>query len=1110
MKPGRSVATAAGIALALGVVIFAVRVARHYPAFRIETGRFKITRLDPATRSRLETLHDHVFLTCFLSPPERMPSQMRGMGRELDQLFGALQGASHGLLDYQIVDPESDPDLARYAARRKISPVRVRSVEHDGYSEQQVWCGLTIAYGAHPVALLPSLSPDDLPRLQATIAGTLDQMERPRRPVIALSVPQGSAGSYTALRDSLASRGRVIPVDLDSGAAIPREADLLFWMDPGRFNAARLRELNLFLDGGRTAIVAGSVFTAELTRGAGGPEVRLRPTGYDAETFLGEFGLHPVKGLVLDETCEDLLIDGVKRDVPLVVRCIGYDQDFRTLRGQPNGTLLFETPTAMSLDAGRLAERDWNPEILATTSDKTWIQLLPPGPVALADLTPEHGDRVPRQALLVGLHHSEPSSGWLLVAGASTLFRNELLNHPNAAHVRLLRVLLDSFTTDDRLVAASVRTGRQAPLSELPPSTRLLWRLICILLPPVVLIALGVAVGRFRRGPVRAASRRHPVRVRPSGRRWPNSARAIAGGGAALVLLVLLVAASRRIGLQADLTGERLNSLTPESREIASLVRGDPPIEAELIFSSHDRLPESMRGSLKRLAAMLEEFRRAGVNLRIKRIDPADLSQAERAELDAAGIAPAKVTTRDQEVTQVRTVYSALRLRRGERTEILRFPDPASFDNLEFRLAFGWWRLATGRHPQVVFASDTPRMSPAEQLEFEQHGLSSPMGTDVYSLARAAVANCDFRVSHVNPHDPVLPAEDDLLVWLQPRRDASKMYEELVRHLHAGGRAILAVQHFNMQSRQYPGSDFKIVYWPQPQFPDVELLYFPEIGVQLVREVLFDELRTHLPLQTQVMRGGRTEYKPMEAALPFMLRASAANFSPSSPITQSLGDQGFLYASYLRWDDARLAELGLRATPLITTSAHTWSLDWQGGWLPDSLLAGPPRGADGKPIWLGRVPLAVLFEGNFPLPSKPLRINISPMFAGLQGMPAEEESLATAPRAPAAAPAVPGAPGKLLFIGCSEAFKNYRLAEPEFRGDQLLINAVATLALDEKLARIATRRPVERGFDLTSSAERLKWRVVVVAAFPLALVGFGFLLERLRRRTPAATGKGLK
>src|SRR5439155_19426470 len=118
---------------------------------------------------------------------------------------------------------------------------------------------------------------------------------------------------------------------------------------------------------------------------------------------------------------------------------------------------------------------------------------------------------------------------------------------------------------------------------------------------------------------------------------------------------------------------------------------------------------------------------------------------------------------------------------------------------------------------------------------------------------------------------------------LLPRGPAGLMLEATLRYRHQGGRVVIAAKHFHMQSRQYQEQNFGTVYWPQPQSPELEALYLPEIRVRLVRHVLFDELKTQVTLESQRYREGKPELESMPSAFPFLIRAAASNFSSSSP-----------------------------------------------------------------------------------------------------------------------------------------------------------------------------------------------------------------------------------
>ena len=1052
---------AAACVLLFLVAVFAVKVARHIGVPPLEPGRFQPTRVSPETRARLAALPDEAFLTYFVSDRARMPSRMRDVERGVTDVLAALRRASGGRLEYQVVDPSDDPDLQRYAARRGIAPFRSRSVERDAYRERTVWSALSIAAGDHPESAISDVGPEHLPRLQALVLEHLAQMEKARRPVVALSRTAG----FSELLAALGSTADVVVAD-PSGGRLPERADLLFWLDPaGR--PEELRSVDDFLSHGGSVVVAGSDKAVEARGGLNA--VRFERTGSDMEAVLDHFGLRALPGLVLDAVAEEA--PGGGASVPFFVRALPYSQDFRSLRGEPNGALLFLAPTAIGLNGPGLEDRGLTADVIVTTSDRTSVVPLPEAEVSAADLTPDRGEPAPKLPLAVLLRSTEPGKGVVVAFGATTPFADGFFGARGAAHGPLLKTLLGNLASPERLALRRAGLSRPEPIPEPSWGSRVAWRGAGVLLFPALLGAV-------------ALTRRTPAeRVRRQGDApWWRLPAQVALGLVAVALAVLLVAPA---GLQADLSRGALNRLAPETRAIASRMRGERRVRAEVVFSAPDRLPPAMRPRLAQLLESLRELGRAGAELSVVRTRPEDLGADAVQRLKADGIEPLRMVARDEDTTVVRTVFSSLRLSSAGRSEVLRFSGPASFETLEFRLAFALRRLETGVRPVVAFAADTPRLTPAEAHEqYQTQGLMAPMGKDVYSLARELLEECGFVVAHVDSRKPVLPAAYDLLVWFQPRRPMEDLMNAAIRTLHAGGRVLIAAQHFNVQSRQYRGTGFRMVYWPQPQWPELDEKYLPGIGIHLVREVLFDELSTRIATDAQVNRASRPEMDRQVSTLPFVLRASASDFAPGSRITAGLGDQAFVWGSYISWDEARLRQLGLRAKPLITTSDRSWSFAWKGRWIPDDVLAGPPRGPDGAPVWLGKQALAALFEGTFPF-------EVVVREAGGSAPRATPETAAAAPPS--------GGEGRLLLVGCSEMFKDHRLREPEFRADHLLLNAVATLALDDALAAVASHRSSAPGFGRVEPRVRLAWRAVVVGAMPLALLATAGVVGTRRR-----------
>lgn len=1102
MKAGTLSAVLVTLVLA-GLSLFAaIDVAERFPAARAEVGRVKLSRLSDELRDRLGRLRDDVTITWYVTARDRMPSHMRRVERSVTDLLAAMARESDGRLGFQIVDPTEDEDLARFAARRGVAPVRERHVSRDAFSEQEVWSTLSIAYGPRKPALIQGVGPHHLPRLQELLVRQLDQLEAPRRPVFAVAAP---SSGFTALRRYLAEQGTLIEADPGSGAPLPENADVLFWIDPGTVGADALRNLNHFLDTGRSVVVAGSELRASLGDDDGQPALLLEDSGYDVGSLLGAFGLAPVSGLVLDAKSASLPLPTGDTPAPFRLLCLALNQDFHSMAKEPKGSLLMVAPTPIQFEPERLAQLGWKAEVLATTSDQTTLLPTPKGPIRLAALAGTPGEPAAKQTLLLWMRHADPWRGSMVVAAGSDLFRDETFEIRTLAHKRLTGVLADTLASDERLVVGRAGLGRAPPLPVMSSGSRLLWRVLTLFLFPLALLIVAwIRIRNARPWGDRQGERS----IRP----WKIGL--LLRGATGVVAVLILAALCRAVDVRADLTAGGTNELAGRTRELAGEWADAGKVTAELVVSADAQLPPELRPLPGQVRSLLREIDRAGADLTLLRIDPDDLDEAGRERLAGLGVEPFPFTSRTEEVTTVRNVTCSLLLSAADRTERLDLPNAQAAEHLEFRVAFALWRLLTGRTIRVAFASDAPRLSSAEAYQYYQsRGLIPPSGKDVYSVARELLAGCEFQVTHVNPRDPVLPDPLDLLIWIQPRRSVQPMMEAFVEHLYRGGRALLAAQHFNIQSRQYRGTEFEFVYWPQPQSPDVEEFYFPDLGVLLVREVLFDALNTPVELKSQLNRFSRREFRTMNLAKPFLLRTVGEHYDRDSVVTRDLGDQAFLFANYLRLDEQRLAAAGLTARTLITTSEQSWSLDWKGGWIPNGYMEFPPTAivepeeedndadtgkttaAVEEPVaLLGRLPLAVDLRGSFPWPEK--AFVHPPVRFGPNGAERDEP-----PDYPRAAPVDQAAPGRLLYLGCSEMLKDHRLLtmRPEFRADHLLLNAVADLTLDPGLAEVMARRPVARGFDRVEPSSKMMWRTFVLLLMPALL-----LLVRVVRQLTAA------
>ncbi|MBI4603016.1 MAG: Gldg family protein [Planctomycetes bacterium] len=1089
------------------VAVYGSRVVESHLAARVKLGGPGSTGLKASTVSYLGSLRGRVTLTYFVSARKAMPSSMKGVEDAVRSLLEEVRRAAPEAVDVRVIDPAFDREqrangedvVGEYASGKSASPVKVRKVLRDESSEESVWSSLSIAHEQLPDALIQDIAPADLPYLEDLIVENLKAAASPIQPVVAVSAPGRGHARVRELIPSFQDRdrpsARVVLADFERNPRIPPEADLFVWIDPRTATREHSAELERFLKSGRSAIIAGSAYSVEyLPRGEGKTAYRIVRSSCDWDALLKPFGLSFVPLLLLDKNHEAIAwrTDAgatLKVDAPFHLRILPSLFDTKSLLGPNAGALLVHAVSAILPDPKALAASGRKAEVVATTSEHARVIELPDG--ELDDAYLEGARFVPKQPWMFHLRPSDPWQGELVVAGSPGLFRDEIYDQGGNANQVFFRTLLRTFTHGPRLARTRVPRIEPPRVPPLSLGSRVAWRGVTVLLVPAAVLVLALRRARARPlGPVRVPW------LKPS----------LAGAAAFVALLLAAVAWRDLWDPRADLTEDGVNTASPLTSRILEGCRDR--LEAELLISDALHMPASLKGLERRIVSAL---RGLGVRPRLAR--PEDLPPGAQAGLRAAGVEPFDVETIEDDAPVTARVWSSLRLRLGDRSEVVPQIDPRSAEHLEFLLAAAVRRLQGQRAPLVGVLSDLPRLTPAEaHSDYQEKGYTAPVGADVYSFAKRLLARYGYATAYINPDVPVFPEGMDVLVWLQPRFPW-KVLPQFGKLLAGGGKAVVAVQHYNVQQRQYRGTGFKTVYWPAPQFHSsndyLKLIGVRQIGEKLAEEpgeVLFDRQHANLVLETQVNRSAWREHDPQQVARPFLIRAAGDGLSKASVITSRLGALLFIWGSRFSFDDETLGRLGLGRTVLVTTSPRCWTYAWSGGWIPDESFQEPAPAA----FLPGPQPLAVLIEGTFPQVQAQKDEKTGRDTVVLAPAPAQDSGSGSAPgsapgsppdSAPGSPPSsAPGKPGQLVLVGSSEMFKNAHLSLPGYQHDQLLLNAVALLAHGPELAEIQARTRTPRALAYQPPGVKETWRWIAGGLSPVLFVLYGLLHWCLRRK----------
>ncbi|MEE3234931.1 MAG: Gldg family protein [Candidatus Latescibacterota bacterium] len=1010
-------------------------------------GSADISQLRPSTEDYLKNLPGRLKITYFATTEGRLPSHLKETARQVQRLLAAMQDVIPGQIDFRVIDPDaSNLNGIAYASSQRVSSFSVRKVLHDEHSEQNIWSSLVLTTSGQPEILIQRIQPEHLPYLEGLIIERLKGQQSPPRPVFAVSIQ----GSYRFLPALLNEYGTVIEVDLKNENKIPHEADVLFWIQPQKVTPEHVTNLKHFIKSGRSVVLAGSSY--DINYSWSNKTITYYPQLFSNswQDILRPFGLQPVPDLVMDNNFGNvpLRINGEIRQIeaPFHLRLLPAFYDMKGFHLPARGGLNFVAPSPIKIDPLASEESGFRARPMGTTTEHVRVLSLPAEPFTESDLVGSYP--VPKQNLIVQLKPKNNWHGELLVLASASPFRDELINQNGYAHRIFLNNLARTYGDPERIIRA--RIDKQPPSRLVLPSNneRLLWRVLVIFVVPS--FVLGIAIYRYKLWQQWTIQRLSQSKI---------------------LIMVLIAASLIGIGnwisssprrLFADFTNDKLN--TPNQTVRKLLLQNSKKINARLFISPRAIMPGPLKKNESRIIHLLNL---GEVTTDILR--PNNFSDSQLSTLALENISPFAEEITQHDTLSIQPIWSSLSLRNAERKVNIPRLDSRTMLHLEFLLAAGLQQLSKSHKPRIAIISDLPRLSPAEALEdYQKKGLIAPGGADVYSELKALLNNYLYDVLHVNPKNPVLPVNTDILVWLQPRRDSKRVIELLSRHLASGGKALVALQHFNIQQRQYRGNGFQTVYWPQPQFQDLNR--FTELfGIKQVREILFDQTQSHLDLDTQINRSAIREYDPQKVALPFLIRSVGSNYSQERPETRYLGDLLFIWGNRFSIDKQKLASLGIKAETLISTSNRSWSFDWKGGWLPLEVLTPQKEHLPGKQA------LAMSFHGRFD------PVSLSENDEGRTQISFDGEAQNE---------------GTLMLIGSSEMFKNKYLYADGFQHDQFILNTIANMAYGTELGKLQARRPTARGFAFQSSSSKQIWRIIVVGLCPSVFITFGFL--RLR------------
>lgn len=522
-----------------------------------------------------------------------------------------------------------------------------------------------------------------------------------------------------------------------------------------------------------------------------------------------------------------------------------------------------------------------------------------------------------------------------------------------------------------------------------------------------------------------------------------------------------------------DLSEGQLHTVSDVSKKILTDLK--VPVQVKLYISPPDGMPTVLKTLEREITDKLEELKvvsEGKFRYRVIHLENTAQDDESVQKLRNQGVSPFQVESVQRDEVGVKLIYSTLVIEYKEKgQEILPRLVPQGLIDLEYQLMSRIVKMTMEERPKIaVFAPLKSRELPEELAKIlkETGGNVDKNFEDQFKTAVTLMQNNGYEVNRIalTKEDPIPQGTTTLLVFA-PGPLTDRQRYEINRFLHQGGTVILAAQGYTYTfTREQKGLE------AVPEKQDLSINRLTEKwGVKVSEDILFDENSRVISLSSGQTIGPFALEMPVK--LPNQIVVSEDMINRSAAITKRVPSLIYLWGSHLDVDENTLKAQTLRSTVLFTSTPKSWTRPYSGENVTEE-NSGPP-GKDMK----GKYPLAALLEGQF---SDTFG---TPPPAWTAGDAAGSENMGEAK------------PGRLLIVGCSQAFSEDLLRNP---GNlNFFANAIDGLVLGDDLVQIRSKAALVRDLKPLSNSEKMGYKFFTVFLVPIVLI-FGSLARFFIRR----------
>jgi len=456
----------------LAGLFFAVAQQSHW---RSDWTQDQVYSLSESTKKTLSKLQEPISIKAYIT--EGLPQPYGRLKRFIDDILQAYHEAGGGQVDYALVNPSDDANIAAALAALNIPKVQVQVVEDDQAQVKQGYLAVVVEYLDRKETIPVVQSEEGFEYLLTRKIKKLIHAERPKV-AFANTVSARHLIDLRLFSQFVHDDYDVQPINLEKEEVPTDIQALIIAALQAKPSQSWRQHLQAFRQrGGRVWLLAGNALP-QLSQG-----FQVQAVATDAYDWLrDDFHVAVATGLVMDQQAQRVVVQNggfrTQVDYPFVGSVLDLNKQHILTRDLASITMPFASPL--------LALND-DMQVLMASSEHTAIQAGPPFDVyPLMEMSQRFAGLQQKPVTLALLH--EDKQGGFLIMGAAGFLDNEFMSGTG-----LIFTLncMDWLVGEEDLIALRSRDVTDRPLAALSNAGRTFFKLLWIFALPLLIVVLG-------------------------------------------------------------------------------------------------------------------------------------------------------------------------------------------------------------------------------------------------------------------------------------------------------------------------------------------------------------------------------------------------------------------------------------------------------------------------------------------------------------------------------------------------------------------------------------------------------------------------------------------